>query len=798
MAMRIAGRSRLIAVRRASCGLALLGIGLSTAAAYAADTKRFDLPPGALGAALIAFGQQSGFDIGVTDSTIAGLRTRGLRGRYTPDEALARLLAGTGCGFSVVDSQTVRIVRLPDRPPPVRRRREPSAPAAVARVDPSDIVVVASKQASNLADFPGSVLFLSLDNDSIAGRTSHGSDAVLSRFPQISSTNLGPGRNKLFIRGIADSSFSGPTQATVGQYLGDVRLTYNAPDPDLNLYDVEQVEVLEGPQNTLYGTGALGGVFRIIPRAPSLDGVAASFAGGFTTTAHGGDGYDAAGMINLPVSKTIALRAVAYAVRDPGYIDDPGRGIADINRTSSYGGRGELRITPGDDWTIDVGGALQNIGMRDGQYAIRGLPPLTRLSTLAQPFDNDYALAHVTVRKRWDDLELVSATGYVDQDVTTRFDATGSDGTADPRLYVEDSRISLFSHETRLSGKRSNGAGWVAGLALVSASEEIRRMLGDPASPAPITGVRNDNVEAAVFGRFAVPLASRLTATFGGRVTYANASGNLLDSPKDDRRVRHSWSVSPSVALSWKPSRDLVFFAGYDEGQRAGGLAVSKSGSTETTRRFVSDSMSAVQGGLRFRRAGVDRLSGSVTASYTRWEDIQADLIDTAGLPYTANIGSGRIEGIEGQFQWMPLSGLSLGVALFFNNSRLTDPAAGITKEGDIHLPNVAQLGARGNLSYRTRLGESLTLALDASVQHTGRSRLGPPPDLYIAQGRYWDADLGARLEYGRFGLSLDLTNLLDTRGNRFSYGNPFTVMLGNQTTPLRPRSLRLGVDAKF
>ena len=147
MAMRIAGRSRLIAVRRASCGLALLGIGLSAATAYAADTKRFDLPPGALGAALIAFGQQSGFDIGVTDSTIAGLRTRGLRGRYTPDEALARLLAGTGCDFSVVDSQTVRIVRLPDRPLPVRRRREPSAPAVVARVDPSDIVVVASKQA---------------------------------------------------------------------------------------------------------------------------------------------------------------------------------------------------------------------------------------------------------------------------------------------------------------------------------------------------------------------------------------------------------------------------------------------------------------------------------------------------------------------------------------------------------------------------------------------------------------------------------------------------------------------------
>jgi outer membrane receptor protein involved in Fe transport len=70
------------------------------------------------------------------------------------------------------------------------------------------------------------------------------------------STQLGPGRNKLFIRGVADSSFTGPTQATVGQYLGDVRLNYNAPDPDLNLYDIARVEVVEGPQGTLYGAGS--------------------------------------------------------------------------------------------------------------------------------------------------------------------------------------------------------------------------------------------------------------------------------------------------------------------------------------------------------------------------------------------------------------------------------------------------------------------------------------------------------------------------------------------------------------
>jgi hypothetical protein len=78
-----------------------------------------------------------------------------------------------------------------------------------------------------------------------------GTEKITQRVPTVASTYLGSGRNKLFIRGIADSSFTGPTQATVGQYLGDLRLSYNAPDPDLRLSDLARVEVLEGPQGTL-------------------------------------------------------------------------------------------------------------------------------------------------------------------------------------------------------------------------------------------------------------------------------------------------------------------------------------------------------------------------------------------------------------------------------------------------------------------------------------------------------------------------------------------------------------------
>ncbi len=83
-------------------------------------------------------------------------------------------------------------------------------------------------------------------------------------------TNLGPGRNKILLRGISDGVFTGLTQSTVGLYLDLTPITYSAPDPDLKLIDIDRVEVLRGPQGTLYGTGPIGGVVRIVTRRPEL------------------------------------------------------------------------------------------------------------------------------------------------------------------------------------------------------------------------------------------------------------------------------------------------------------------------------------------------------------------------------------------------------------------------------------------------------------------------------------------------------------------------------------------------
>jgi outer membrane receptor protein involved in Fe transport len=776
---------------------------LAAAPAAAQQAVSFNIPGGRLSDALIALGRQGGITIGASDPGLAAIRSRPVRGRMPVRAALARLLAGTGYDFSFVGPGAVRIVRAAPvrRPPPPRPRPAPVAPPPPAQDQPQpDIIVTASKQGVALDRFGGTVHVVDL-SDAQAGRFgARGSDAVLERLPMLASTSLGPGRDKIYIRGVADSSFNGPSQSIVGQTLGDVRLTFNAPDPDLQLYDMERVELLEGPQGTLYGTGALGGILRLVPNPPNLTEPGGSMAAGLLTTRHGNPGGDLAGVVNLPVIPgRLAVRAVGYGSVDGGYIDDAGRGLRDVNRTKTWGGRAALLLDAGDGWRLELGGVAQYIAGRDGQYAMRGLPPLTRSTSLAQPFDNDYQLGQFTLRKRWSGVELVSATGIVRHALETRFDATGFPGTSGPQLYTENVGITLVSNETRLSEPNARGEGWVVGWSLLHDISRIRRRLGPPDATLPIAGVRNEVTEAALFGQYSLGLTDRLTGTLGGRLTWSRTTGEPLDAaPGSAEPSRTDFRVSPTAAITWRPGGGVLLYGRFQQGFRAGGLAVSASGAGGPVQRFESDSLTSYEAGIRFGQAGRDRVSVDASVSYARWADIQADLIDARGLPFTTNIGDGRIFGLEIDASWRATPSLSLDLAAFLTSSALSSPAPAFASANERDLPNIADAGARAAVHYRTVLSTAMTLRVDGAARYVGHSQLGIGPPVDIRQGGYIDTQLGARLDFGRFGLSLDVDNVADARGNRFSFGNPFTVGDRTQTTPLRPRTVRIGLDAAF
>lgn len=789
-----------------------------------AQTIDFNIPAGRLSSSLGLLGAQAGITVGTNEPGLAAVPARAVRGRLTVRAALTRLLAGTGYNFTFAGPHTVRIIRGPHArlPPP------PATPSAIPPRPPSElvpgpeaeIIVTASKQGVSLARFPGTARVIDLERSDIGRFGESGTEAALARLPMLGSTSLGPGRNKIFIRGIADSSFNGQSQSVVGQYLGEARLTFNAPDPDLRLYDIGRIEVLEGPQGTLYGTGSLGGIVRLVPNAPDPSDFAASVTAGLTTTQHGNPGADLSAMINLPlVADRLTVRAVGYGGIEGGYIDDAGRGLRDVNRTTIYGGRAAFLWEPGDRWRIELGGALQFIAGRDGQYAQRGLPDLTRSSTLAQPFVNDYSLVDLIVRKQWPSVELVSATTLVHHDLETRFDATGAPGTSGPQLYGEDIGIFLIANETRLSRPDSDGTGWVVGWSLLHDTSNISRSFGPPAARLPIAGVRNEVSEAALFGQYSLNL-DRLVVTAGGRLTFSRSGGRPLDAPNDvDEPERSDFRFSPSVALSWRAGGDALVYTRLQQGFRAGGLAISATGSSTVVERFRSDRLTSVEAGIRLGRPDAGRFSFNAGISYVRWSDIQADLVDSRGLPVTANIGNGQIFGAEVEAIWRPIGGLTLEMAAFLNETQrpaacagapacgpvagtsqgeIADPAPALAGAKDRDLPNVAGSGARLAARYRAGVATGIDLSIEGALRYVGPSRLGSITPLELPQGDYLDGRFGARLDFGRFGVSFDIDNIADVRGNRFAFGNPFSVGSGTQLTPLRPRTVRIGFNASF
>jgi len=789
----------------------------------AADRQQISIASGRLGEAAIALGRQTGASIGMSDQSLAGIATPAVHGRMSAEGALKRLLKGSGASVRRIDGSTYRIVR--DRLVREQPRIAVAVPASEMGQEPADIIVTASKRDTPLPRYAGMIDVVS-DNGFTAGEAAGGTASLIFRVASLSSTHAGAGRNKLFIRAIADSGVAGPTQATTGQYLGDMRLNYAAPDPDLKLYDMQGVEVLEGPQGTLYGAGSLGGIVRMIPNAPNLGQAGGQISAGLSATQHGDPGGDLAATINLPiVTEKIALRMVGYGVQDGGYIDnvDVERHKDDVNRTRTYGGRAALLFAPDENWTIDLTGAYQRIHADDAQYAAKEIGDLKRASAVAQPYSSDYALANLRVERQWDDLRFLSSTGFVRNILSESYDATQPGGPA--ALFRQRNKVDIFSTENRIVRDLDNGLGWILGASYLESTSDIQRSLtsygtavmqpqvipGVPmygrGMPATSTGVRNRIREATIFGETSFEPVKGLIATIGGRLTNSSLTGEALDpiavlsmaaiARAEAQANRNETIFLPSFSLLTDSVPGMTLYARFQQGFRPGGLAVDD----QHIQRFRNDRASTLEFGFRKGVPGVDAIALTGNVAHTEWKDIQADVTDRIGIPTTANIGDGRIYTVEGRIAVRAIPRLTLDGSIIYNDSRLSRPAQFVrllSYEGQsLTLPNVANLGGRIGFDYRAPVGKDMQFHLNGSARYVGKSRLGVGPILGREQGDYVDTALSAALTHGAVQWSLSLSNLLDSSGNRFSLGTPFDLR-GDYVTPLRPRTIRLGLDFAF
>lgn len=767
------------------------------AVAPTASAQSFDIPAGTLGTVVGNIGAQARITISLGDPDLARRRSPGVRGSYSIRQAIKRALAGTGAEARFYDGALVRIVssRKSILPSP---RRSPSPRAAEPDEPAGEIIVTATKQKSPLDRYPGTVKVVSTDPGWTNRYGADGIAALTKVAPTVSATNLGTGREKIFIRGIADSSFSGPTQATTGQYLGDVRLTYNAPDPALNVYDMERIEVLVGPQAPLYGAGSLGGVIRLVPNLPNVEQFAGSASGNVEATRHGGVSMDGAAMLNVPLETgRWAARVTLSGGRKAGYIDAPTQGRHDINRTRSFGHRIALR---GEDilgWAIDTGYVSQSVHNDTGQYTLKNGRDLERDEPVAQPFRSRYELGYFNVSRPIGSADFVSTTSAVHHRLDALTDASALLGS--PLTIEQQNDIAIFSHEMRFSGGNARFP-WVAGASTIYSHSKVSNILSVPGDEPAKVSVVNRNLDSALYGQVTQPISRTLSATIGARLTYAHTETYLTDPPLTDVEpsLRRSARFTRTIALDWRFDHAASAFFRHDQGYRAGGLTAYPTLLGLASQNFRPDSLDMYEIGVRAGDLEQSSLTLRASIFIARWRNVQADLIDGLGFAYTANVGNGRIDGLDAELRWRPSSSLMVSASAFFNDSRLEETGTRTRRAARQHLPNVARTGARVSMDWHREIAQGIVLSANTAVRYVGESRLGVGPVLNIPQGDYAVADIGARLIHGRYVLSAYVDNLADARGNTFAFGNPYSISRRDQVTPLRPRTLRIGLDLSF
>jgi iron complex outermembrane recepter protein len=782
---------------------ALAALAASTALSAGTREDRIDVPAGSVADAAIAIARQTGTSIIVADPNAAQRRAPRIRGRMTPREAVRRLANSANLTIVAVGSTAWRLEARPrsatrrvasaSRP----HRTAPAAPAPLPEVEASTpIIVTASKRDTLLDQLPAQVTLI--DGERLERGGVGGTEKITQRSASVSSTYLGSGRNKLFIRGIADSSFTGPTQATVGQYFGDLRLSYNAPDPDLRLSDMERVEILEGPQGTLYGAGSLGGIIRLVPRTPEPGETSLRLMGGASAIAEGETGGDVHATLNLPLAgETATLRANLDVASLGGYIDKPVIGQTDVNRTTILSGRAALRIDLAPDWRADVIVLGQDTEADDSQYADRNGARLVSSARVTEGSSAEYGQAQIVVSGRIGAVRIKSSTGISGQDLSERYDAT-IPGSA-PRLFVQRNQTRMIANETRLWQPVADGFGWVLGTSLVGNRNTLTRALGPEGEELASTGVRNTVFEITGYGEASYRIAQAVTLAAGLRVTNVEIGGAGEDVSRQAALAgaaitasRNETAYLPSASVLADIGPQARAYLRYQEGFRPGGLAVS----SDFVRQFESDHARTVELGGGWGLPGRGDFDLSVSLSYTRWRNIQADFIDDGGLPSTANIGNGTIIAASASGSVQLVQGLRAEFGATLNDSEVDQPVL-FTFDRLSRIPNIARFSGRAGLQWRSEFDNGTRFEADGWVSYIGKSRLGIGPELGELQGDYLDS--GVILRFGRdnAGLTLTITNLADSEGNRFALGTPFSTGRA-QETPLQPRTIRIGFDSRF
>lgn len=760
----------------------------ATAWTSAADAREargpIDISASDLPAAVEEISREAGVSIG-TSGPLPHIRTSPVHGADTVKKALQRVLEATDFRARQVGNNAWRIERREADPARADRQPRESALPPEAGIG-QEIIVTGAKRAQSADTMPMAVVVVPFSSPSQSASV-EGSALIGDSVEGLALTSLGAGRNRMFLRGVADSAYNGESQPTVAVVMDEARLTYSAADPDIRLVDVDRVEVLKGAQGALHGTGALGGVYHIVTRRAQTGETSLVASLGGVALKDGDAGFTSAATANLPIDKagTVAVRLVGYAALEPGWIDTGPR--KDSNRTRVEGGRIGLGVDAGAGWRLDATGFFQTTESTDSNYVYaRGAR--SRPAQLAEPHDND--LHHVALRlaREGGGIDIVLTSGFTWHRLTSKHDATrGADGLglADPLLLDDHRAFRVWDSEARISSSGGD-VKWLLGISNVEARQLDRTTVSSADQSLLVDGENRKLYEVALFGNVSIPLAPRWRVDAGARL-YRNTFREEDEGIVQDR---HRQGITPSLAISWQPTARQTAFIRYGSAMRQGDFDTGAPGHQS---QLKDDELQTLEIGWHMSWHG-----GSLDMGAWQywWKDMQSELPQGNGLFETANAGDARIRGIEASWQQEVLDGLTVHAGANFTHARLVRNTLGFAPE-DRRLPAVPDYTLRASVEQAFALGAGHG-AVRLNLRYSGSAPVSFDPRFGAHTGQVLETNLAFEAQLGRTDVVLAVQNLLDRRTNAFSFGNPVRFLDSRFYTPQRPRQLSLSVTRRF
>ncbi len=687
---------------------------------------------------------------------------------------------------------------------------EPAAPAAEAKADDASadtqqltrVVVTAQKREQASIDVPASVTAVSASRLASSGFTRI--EDYAAEIPGLSFSSQRTGQTQVILRGITTGLAQ--SAATTSFYIDEAPIgsmnAYAAGSiitPDLDPADLRQIEVLKGPQGTLYGAGALGGIVRYVTAAPDPSKFSGSITVGGSAVEHGGNGFVGRASLNVPLdADSMALRVSAFRRDDAGYIENPLTGERNVNETHTEGGRLAFAMKLSGDWSLQASAITQKV-KSDGpsevdvdhatQRPLTG--ELTHSSYVPEPSHVEMNIANATVKGAIGDYHLVSSTTYESirsfkrEDETPLYGALLGPALGIPTLGVDgsvDIGTKRWTQEVRARSSALNDQlDYEAGVYLTKEDSNFAipgftsfDTVSGAALPLPAlvqASIISRYEEASLFANASYALTPAIDLQAGLRYgwnhqKYGQVYGGLLlgATPvvidKTSKDSNGTWMLS----ARWKPSNDDSFYVRAANGYRPGGPnAVPPAGVPGAQQSFAADSLVSVEAGYKSIFAqGHASLEAAVFN--TNWKDIQIGT-SAQGYNFFVNGGTAHSRGAEATFYVMPVSGLALRASAAYTDAALSSdaPAAG-GLDGD-RLPFVPRLTASLSTDYRWGLVADWKASLGGSVNFTGERRSNFSQQQPLTVGSFTTVNLNAGLENAHWRLSLYAKNVNDARG---------------------------------